>query len=333
MKLHARASAIALSVLSPFFISESRRAIAVEDEPEAEAEEEGEEEESEAEEAPGAAKESESKSTTSVDAKNVSFERLLEANGPLIFGGRVKVKGDRFEVLFNAAGQMKAGFEGKGIYDSKSEEMKGANRKFIRLKDKKNKDEEEQLLPGLTAIGVGDGSFLSRFPVAGEPWVEMGFRIPNLIGKESNVRLRVNWKKKSGYETNFFKTIAYVSDGNVKGSQVTPLKEYQGTPDSWFPRKGQSVKVEFGIREGRLISRMDSKDVVLMKASDKGGHIGFAYSKLLFTIVNLKISGKLDRAWCEKEVERLRAEGKLKTTPDPAPDDLPPEASGEAAGG
>jgi hypothetical protein len=331
MRLPARAGAIAFAALFTFFIADVRRSGAAVDEPEAEAEEEEEGEEEEGEDEDAAVNEAERKGRTSVASKDAAFERLVEENGPILFGGKVKVIGDRFEVVFDGDGQMRAGFEGKGIHDSKSEEIKGANRKFIRLKDKKD-NEEEQLIPGLTAIGMGEGTWLSRFPVAGEPWVEMGFRIPNLIGKESNVRVRVNWKKKTGYETNFFKSISYISDGSVKGTNVTLLKEYQGTPNTWFPRKGKSVKVEFGVRDGRLVSRVDSRDVVVMpKTADRGGHIGITFSKLLFTIDNLKVRGKLDRAWCEKEIERLRAEGKLRTAGSSG--ELPPEAGGGGAGG
>jgi hypothetical protein len=340
MRLPPRGCAVAFAVLSTLFISGARRADAAGAGPDAMAEEEEEEweeeEEGEDEGEASAGKEADAgkdgeKGRTSVESKDGAFDRLVEANGPLIFGGKVKVLGDRFEVLFDGDGQVKAGFEGKGIHDSKSEDMKGANRKFIRLKDKKDK-EEEQLIPGLTAIGIGEGTWLSRFPVAGEPWVEMGFRIPNLIGKESNVRIRVNWKKKTGYETNFFKSISYVSDGTVKGTNVTPIKEYQGTPNTWFPRKGKSVKVEFGVRDGRMISRIDARDVVMLqKPIDRGGHIGITFSKLLFTIDNLKVSGKLDRAWCEKEIEKLRAAGKLRTGA-PGSGGADPEAGGPAGG-
>ena len=331
MRVPAWRGTLGFAVLFPFLFLTAPAACG--EEPEAEAGEEAGEEEGEEEESPTAGEkekddsgEADEKGKTAVKPKDLTFERLVEANGPLLFGGKTKVEGDRFEVLFNGVGQVKAGFEGTGIHDSKSDEMKGANRRFIRLKQKKNNDEPEQLIPGLAAIGIGDGSWVSRFPVAGEPWVEMGFRVPNLIGKESTVRVRVNWKKKTGYETNFFKTISYISNGTMKGTQTTPLKEYQGPPTTWFPRKGQAIKAEFGIKDGRVISRLDSKDLVeLSKASDRGGHIGLSYSKLLFTIQNLKVSGKLDRAWCEKEIERLRKEGKLKTAPDPSPEDeFPP---------
>ena len=293
----------------------------LEDEEDEEGEEEEDEEDEAEEETAEPAKDGASKGTQ-VAPKDVAFERLVEINSRELFGGKAKVKGDVVEVTFSADGEVKSGFEGTGIIDSKSPEMKGSNRKFIRLKDRKDK-EEEQLLPGLCAAGVGEGAWVSRFPLAGNPWVQMSFRIPNLIGTQSAFKMRVNWNKGTGIETNFFQTVSTLSSGKPKATRITSLQEFKGPPLDWFPRKGAGVKVEFGIREGKAQVRLDGKEVAAMpKVGDKGGKVALTYAKLLFTIQDLKVSGKLDRPWCEKRIEELKASGKLKTAADPEPDPL-----------
>jgi hypothetical protein len=257
---------------------------------------------------------------TSVGGKDIPLERLVELNARELFGGKTRVRGDEIEVTFSADGEMKAGFEGPGIIDSKSPEMKGANRRFIRLKAKKG-DEPEQLIPGLCAVGIENGAWVSRFPVAGNPWVQMSFRVPNLIGTQSSLKVRVNWNKGTGLETSFFQTVSTLLDNKPRATRTTTLKEYQGPPLDWFPRKGQGVKVEFGIRDGKAQVRMDGKEVVSMpKVVDRGGKVAVTYTKLLFTLQDLKVTGKLDRAWCEKRIAELKASNKLKTAPDPASD-------------
>jgi hypothetical protein len=255
------------------------------------------------------------------------FEKLLELNGPQIFGGTVKVDGENVEILFNADGQVKAAFEGKGIVDSKSPEMTGSNRRFIRKGDKKDGGqgkekgkEEEKLVPGLCAAGIGDGLWTSKFGFLGDAWIEMGFRVPNILTRQSSFLLRVNWDKGAGYETNFFQSIAYMSKGTPKGLIPNTLPEYKGHPEKWFPRKGDSVKVEFGIKGGQCVLRLKDQDVItLPKVADKGGKISLAFSKLVFTIDNMKISGKVDKAWCEKQLAELKKKGKLKVKEEPKP--------------
>ena len=238
------------------------------------------------------------------------LERLLQLNSAAIFGGKLKLDGDRFEVVFDADGAVKAGFDGKGIIDSKSEEMTGANRNFI-IEEKK--DGVEKLIPNLAAVGIGEGQWVSRFPVKSKTWVEFGFRVPNLITQESGFRLRVNWDKGVGYETSFFQSIAFVAGGAPKTSVMTDFKEYRRAPSRWFPRKKASVKIEYGIRDGDCVVLMNGKELVKVpKVADKGGRVSIAYRKLLFTIDSLKISGEIDRAWCEKRIEELKKEGKLK---------------------
>lgn len=289
-----------------------------EEEAEAEDEEEGDEgeeagEDDSADDDSGK-KESEKPTTAGAEPP---LERLLEINSAQLFGGKVKVNGDSFEVTFSADGEMAAGFEGKGIVDSKSEEMRGVNRTFIQI-DKK--DNREVLLPGLSAVGIGDGVWTSRFPVAGKPWVEFGMRVPNLIGSQSNIKVRVNWQKGTGYETNFFNNVSFIAGGSVKSLQSTPIKEYQPPTYKWFPRKDRKagLKIGFGIRDGKCSVTIGAREVAsIPKPLDKGGKIIIAYSKLTFTIDNLKVSGQLDRKWAEEQIANLRKSGKLKLKADP----------------
>jgi len=241
----------------------------------------------------------------------------VEANSSTLFGGKAKVTGEDLEVLFTGDGQMQAGFDGKGIIDSKSPEMTGVSRNFIIIE---KKDNVEILVPGLCAVGLGDGTWTSKFPIAGKPWVEFGLRVPNLIGLQSKMLVRVNWEKNSGYETGFFNSVSYVSGGSPKASQPSALKEYKSHASQWFPRKDKkaSLKVGFGLADSRCVVRIGSTEVAsLKKAFDKGGKVGFQFSKLVFTLDNLKITGKLDRKWAETRIEELRKAGKLKLQYEP----------------
>ncbi|HVR74173.1 MAG TPA: hypothetical protein VMT52_07575 [Planctomycetota bacterium] len=265
---------------------------------------------------------------TSTAGAEPPLERLLELNSAQLFGGKVKVTGEAFEVTFSADGEMAAGFEGKGIIDSKGEQMRGVSRRFIQIE---KKDDQEVLVPGLSAVGMGEGVWTSRFPVAGNPWVEFGMRVPNLIGSQSNIKIRVNWQKGSGYETNFFNSVSYIAGGNIKSLQSTPIKEYQPPTFKWFPRKDRKVglKIGFGIRDGKCSVKIGGREVAsLPKAIDKGGKIIIVYSKLTFTIDNLKVSGQLDRKWAEEQIASLRKSGKLKLKPDPDPDRAARQAGG-----
>jgi hypothetical protein len=138
--------------------------------------------------------------------------------------------------------------------------------------------------------------------------------VPNLINQQSSFRARVNWDKSSGYECDFFKKIAYVLSGSEKSSATTAIPEYKRHASAWLPRKDKTPnKVAFGIRGGKALVRFNGKDMVSFPvSSDKGGKVGFEFNKLVFTLDNLKITGKYDRAWCEKRLAELKKAGKLK---------------------
>ena len=250
--------------------------------------------------------------------RNLPLERLVELNAAALFGGNAKVDGDRIELEYSADGQVRAGFVGREIIDAGHAQMTGAQRNFI-IEEKK--DGVEKLIPGLAAVGIGQDMWVSKFPLAGDARIEFGFRIPNLITQQSTFRVRLNWdpEKNSGYETSFFQSIGYVSRNRTKSSQLTPIKEYQRAASYWFPRKKSSVKIEYWIKDGECAVRMNGQDMVKVDGiKDLGGHVAIAYRKIAFTIDNLKISGKLDREWCEKELERLEKKGELKTAPESA---------------
>ena len=79
-----------------------------------------------------------------------------------------------------------------------------------------------------------------------------------------------------------------------------------------------------------------SKEVAsLSKAFDKGGRVSITFSKLTFTLDNLKISGKLDRKWAESRIEELKKAGtlKLKEGPPQVPGAPPPEGQPQPPGG
>ena len=81
-----------------------------------------------------------------------------------------------------------------------------------------------------------------------------------------------------------------------------------------------SLPVGFGIRDGGLATQIKSKDVVNIpakKVKDRGGKIAIVFSKLTFTIDNLRIRGKVDREWCQEKLTELKKAGKLKVPPPP----------------
>src|SRR6185503_20429554 len=101
-------------------------------------------------------------------------------------------------------------------------------------------------------------------------------------------------------------------------------KEFSGHPMKWFPRnRKEGIPVEF-VREGsKMTVSVDKKEVVTMEKLPEptGGKVEFRFRKIVFTLQNLKISGKLDRPWCEKQLKELEKAGKLITKD---PNELPP---------
>jgi hypothetical protein len=250
---------------------------------------------------------------------DLPLERLVQLNAAALFGsGKVTFRDQSVEVLLDGDGQIAAAFEGIGIMDSKHEQMTGSNRKFIRYGDQKG---GEKLLPGLAAIGMDGGKWVSRFPLAGATKVSFDIRIPNLLTRESSLTLRLNWNGKTGYETSFFTSIARVSGDQTLSPRYASDPKLRKPASSWFPRKGEPVKVEFAVEDDKCVVRFDGKELVTYpKVKDAGGKVVFLYQKLVFTIQNLKISGKVDLEWCRERLADLEKKGELKVVESPAPD-------------
>jgi hypothetical protein len=241
----------------------------------------------------------------------VPLERLIELNAAALFGsGKVKVGGGRVEVLLDKDGDLASSFEGSGLVDSRHEQMQGANRKFIQYGDQKD---GEKLLPGLAGIGMEKGIWVSRFPLAGDTKVTFQIRVPNLLTRLSSIKLRINWNGKTGYETNFFGSIAKVSNDSAGAPRWGPDPKFKKPAPEWFPRRGEPVPVEFGMEEGRCVVRFENKEVVAYpKLKDSGGKVVFIFNKVLFTVQSLKISGKLDLEWCRERLAELEKKGELR---------------------
>ncbi len=253
---------------------------------------------------------------------DLPLKKLLELNASQIFGGKLKLlDGDRFEVTFDGPGLMEKGFIAKGaaILDEKNAEPNGVNKKFFTKGDKNNKnkkDDKAPPLPGLACVGFAGSRaalWTSRFPVAGDSRVTFDFRIPNLLTSQSKFLVRINADKRSYLETNFFNNISKYANGKVIARSVTPHPKFSGIPTKWFPRKGDSVPMELAVEDDTLVVRLSGQEVVAMKRLGKvdQGHVAFLFQKFVFTLQNLKISGKLDLAWCEEEIKKLKKENKL----------------------
>ncbi|MGH9361784.1 MAG: hypothetical protein ACRD2T_07685, partial [Thermoanaerobaculia bacterium] len=139
-------------------------------------------------------------------------------------------------------------------------------------------------------------------------------------------------------ETDFFHRLEKSKGGKGVARRDTPLKEYTAHPMKWFPRNrkdGIPIPVEMAVEGDRLRVSVEKKEIVALdKVSDVSqGRVAIGYRKIVFTMQNLKISGKLDRAWCEAEIAALREAGKLLTKP-PGELDIPglPPVGGDAKG-
>jgi hypothetical protein len=260
---------------------------------------------------------------------SVPLEELIQYNAEKLFGsGKVTIEGDRVTVFLDKDGHLYSTFEGRGLKDSTHADMQGANRRFIQYgkKDGKGKkDEEEKLLPGLVGIGMDGGLWVSRFPLAGETRLQFDIRIPNILTRQSVLRVYINFKGKPVFETSFFNSIS--KSGRRR---MTQYRDYQAHASKWFPRKGEPVPVEFGIADGQCVVKFNGQEMVACPSGkETGGKVAFLYSKLLFTVQNLKISGKLDLDWCDETLAELEKKGELLEAPPEPPEKKEGETSGE----
>ncbi len=102
---------------------------------------------------------------------------------------------------------------------------------------------------------------------------------------------------------------------------ATKLKEYAGPASKWFPRKeGKEVPVVMAEEGGKCSVSFNNTVLVSAPAGDMApGKVVFAFRKIAFTLQNLKISGKVDRKWCEAQLAALEKSGKLLLKPPQAP--------------
>ena len=268
---------------------------------------------------------------------DLPLAQLLRANRQPLFGsGKLSIEGESIKLSLDRDGAIGSTFEGRGVMDSKHDQMKGSNRRFIRYGDQKD---GEKLLPGLAAVGIGRGAWMSRFPLAGETKVRFKMRIPNLLTSASTFKVCVNWDDDSGYEVNSLNAVSLISDGQPRGgSHRSPDREYREHMARWFPRKGESVPVEIAIADGVLAVKVAGKETVSAPVKDDGGRVAFFFDKIVFTIQDLEITGKVDRDWCDSRLDELEKAGKLaleeKPEDDPAlASDATQERAEEPAGG
>ena len=258
----------------------------------------------------------------------VPLEKLITLNAVELFGTeKVTLKEDCIEIIIDGAGHMAGASKGRNIYDSQHKKMVGSNRGFF--------TKDDTVIPGFCVLGKGKSVWTSRFPLAGETNLQFNFRIPNLLGRASDIRLRINSKKRGGYETTFFNSIAKVKKGKPSGRVVSSLKKYRGVPTRWFPRSAEKgVRVEFGIDKDGAFTKLGNEEIVRLKAgrkfNDTGEEVVFSFKKILFTLQNLKISGLLDREWAASALAELEEKGKLLERP-PAPKTTAPTPAPEGA--
>ncbi|MBI4601436.1 MAG: hypothetical protein HY721_05670, partial [Planctomycetes bacterium] len=207
---------------------------------------------------------------------DVPIESLIEWNAAELFGnGKVTIRGEQVEVLCEKDGHVASAFEGTNIMDSRHEKMKGATRRFIQYGDQKD---GEKLLPGLAAIAMGEGTWTSRFRLAGETRVSFDMRIPNLLTEQSTMKIRIGWDGSAGYETTFFNSIAFIASGIPKGLIAASDPKHKRHAFHWFQRGAEPVPVEFGIEGGQAVARYSRKDLVTIpKAKDRGGKVQISF--------------------------------------------------------
>jgi len=260
------------------------------------------------------------------------FEELLRLNAKALFGGNLKLEGESFEVSFNAAGHMAAGFQGQNIIDEKHPMGQGANRRFYAGKD-------EKPIENFACIGLSNAAamtaWISRFPVGGDTKIRFNFRIPNLLTLQSGFMVQLNKERSTWIEVDFFTVIKKYAGGNKIGEKPTGLKEYAGPASKWFPRKEVAgVPVEISTVGGKTVVTVLGKEVVsLDKTGDiSHGKVAFLFRKIVFTLQDLRISGKLDKAWCEEELKALEKAGKLVLkAPEEKKEEPPPASPGDPA--
>ncbi len=275
----------------------------------------------------------------------LNFEELFRLNSGKIFGGSVELKKllkDKDEVQvtihYKEPGQFEKSFEGRGIFNPST--LKQANRNIL-----KNPEGNGEI-KDLVAVGRGSGDWRSRFELKGDLNIDFNLHIPR-IQRGSQFVLYLHWSRGSFIHTSFFQSGYIMNGGRMKGKAVAP-KEYQASPSSWFDQnavipvaislKGGKCQVKLklidtkeakgkGGKRGKKESKEKKKEVELLSiegAEDlPAGRIQFSFRNLAFVLSNLKISGTLERKWCEAAFDLLESKGQLvlekKTSEKPKP--------------
>jgi hypothetical protein len=246
--------------------------------------------------------------------------RLLELNKEELFGGDATIAGDRVVIKFPGKGSFGRAFLAKGFVGDPSE-IKGAKNKEAYL-DKK---------PGeLSCVGTDGGSAISKFELADDFNISFKLKIPTLL-PQGMINFRVNQQERSFVQTSFFTDLTVVENGKPKKSKLTASQQFQGLPSKWFDRKDEAgLGVEIIFKDKKLSVFLTYKPTGGRKEKEKerkreeivyqegleapsSGKLAIIFSKVSFGLYDLSIDGKVNRDWAEKEIQRLKDEGKLRT--------------------
>jgi hypothetical protein len=271
------------------------------------------------------------------------LDQLIEINSEALIGAETSVKTDLGVVfdfkerkgLFNKVFQTRGGAK---AFVSKLEEAKGT------VPGQKLLDKAEDVF---SVLCIDSGTARSKFELEGDWRIRFKAKIPSLVPAAA-LSLQMNADGKSYLQTNFFHDLI-ISDGGKKKQKVTPHKDLQGDPLSWFDKtaeKGVDIEIEMkekklsifmsppkrehakGRGEGRRGRGGKGKDnekekdgdgpgrleVISQEEIEKpvSGGIALSFQKLSFLLGDFKIEGKLSRSWAEEGIAKLRKEGKLK---------------------
>ena len=253
-------------------------------------------------------------------ARKGRLARLAELNSEALFGGKVKVKGDRFTLTFPGEGLFEKGF------DCRARRRAGVVSDPAAIKDEAVK---KVLLHGadgkFSFVGLSSGTAISRFPLTDDYKISFKLRIPTLM-RGSKLVWYLNREKKDYLEVNFFRQAALVKKGRPRSRRLSPDPRFRQGPDKWFDRKSKGVPVEMSYKGGTLAVRMHAgkgKDgmtevVTLENVKELSeGKLALSFEKVSFLVTDFTIEGQLPRKWLEAAIESLKSAGRLKEN-DPA---------------
>lgn len=258
------------------------------------------------------------------------FEQLFRMNASNIFGGNVKLekvlKDDvRLTIHYNKPGQIKTGFLVQGLIDPDS--LKKSNRKI--LENPEGGGEIKNL------VVAGEGKLQSRFELKGDLAIHFDLRI-QMIQRGSQLAFALVQKKpRAMIQSSFFQAALFKAGSRTVARAMAPV-EYQKPPALWFDCKAL-VPVSISLKDdsfqvklsmvknkgarGKRGGKKKEKDKEKKEAVElinlegvkdfPGGLILISASRAPLVISDLKITGNVDRAWCEKEFDRLEKTGAL----------------------